>query len=98
MLLSNSLFVFATKTLHTISSYITCQELCLSTKLIKEEVFKRQKGIPFFITNLINQYIRSPMQQILWLKKIVILLHTIGAYPPHNMCGAFAHNVLSIKM
>jgi len=50
MLLSNSLFVFETKTLHTISSYITCQELCLSTKLIKEEVFKRQKGIPFFIT------------------------------------------------
>ena len=50
------------------------------------------------LLSLINQYIRSPMQQILWLKKIVILLHTIGAYPPHNMCGAFAHNVLSIKM
>ena len=38
------------------------------------------------------------MQQIMWLKKIVKFLHTIGAYPPHNMCGAFAHNVLSIKM
>ena len=37
------------------------------------------------------------MQQILWLKKVVIYLRTIGAYPPHNMCGAFAHNVLSIK-
>ena len=50
------------------------------------------------LLSFINQYIRSPMQQIMWLKKIVILLHTIGAYPPHNMCGAFAHNVLSIKM
>ena len=38
------------------------------------------------------------MQQILWLKKVVIFLRTIGAYPPHNMCGAFAHNVLNIKM
>ena len=38
------------------------------------------------------------MQQILWLKKIVKFLRTIGAYPPHIMCGAFAHNVLSIKM
>lgn len=38
------------------------------------------------------------MRQIMWLKKIVILLRTISAYPPHNMCGAFAHNVLNIKM
>lgn len=38
------------------------------------------------------------MRQIMWLKKIVILLRTIGAYPPHNMCGGLAHNVLNIKM
>ena len=57
-----------------------------------------KKEYPSSLLSLINQYIRSPMQQILWLKKIVILLHTIGAYPPHNMCGAFAHNMLSIKM
>jgi len=50
------------------------------------------------LLSLINQYIRSPMQQILWLKKVVIFLRTIGAYPPHIMCGAFAHNVLSIKI
>jgi len=43
MLLSNSLFVFETKTLHTISSYITCQELCLSTELKNEEVLKCSK-------------------------------------------------------
>jgi len=49
------------------------------------------------LLSLINQYIRSPIQQILWLKKIVKFLHTIGAYPPHIMCGTFAHNVLSIK-
>ncbi len=43
VLLPNSLFIFVTKILHTISSYKTCQELCLSMELINKEVFKRSK-------------------------------------------------------
>lgn len=43
VLLPNSLFVFVTKILHTISSYKTCQELCLSTVLINEKVLKCSK-------------------------------------------------------